>query len=75
MLYYRENTELTECKTYRHSHYKPRTGRWRTLVAHKKNPDCKGYSCHQRLVNTWHDTINLMMWWMEWWCTLLMGEA
>jgi hypothetical protein len=27
MLYYRENTELTECKTYRHSRYKPRTGR------------------------------------------------
>ena len=33
--------------------------------------DCKGYSCHQRLLNTWHDIIH-MTWWMEWWCTLLM---
>jgi hypothetical protein len=74
MLYYRENTKLTKCKPYGHSHYKTRTGRWRTLVAHKKSPDCKGYSCHQRLLSTWHD-INLMIWWMKWWCTLLMSEA
>jgi hypothetical protein len=31
--------------------------------------DCKGYSCHQRLLNTWHDIIH-MTWWMEWWWNL-----
>jgi hypothetical protein len=36
MLYYLENAELTECMTCRHSHYKPRTGRGKTLVAYKK---------------------------------------
>jgi hypothetical protein len=36
MLYYLENAELTECMTYGHSHYKPRTGREKTLVAYKK---------------------------------------
>jgi len=29
MLYYLENAELTECMTYGHSRYKPRTGRER----------------------------------------------
>jgi len=36
MLYYLENTELTNCRTYRHTHSKPRTGRGRTFVAHRK---------------------------------------
>jgi hypothetical protein len=36
MLYYLENVELTKCRTYRHSRYKPRTGRGRTHVTHKK---------------------------------------
>jgi hypothetical protein len=36
MLYYLENAELTECMTYGHSHYKPRTCREKTLVAYKK---------------------------------------
>jgi len=36
MLYYLENVKLTECMTYRHSHYKPRTDRGKTLVAYKK---------------------------------------
>jgi hypothetical protein len=36
MLYYLGNAELTECMTYGHSRYKPRTGRGKTLVAYKK---------------------------------------
>jgi hypothetical protein len=36
MLYYLENAELTECKTCRHAHYKPRTGRGRTHVTFRK---------------------------------------
>jgi len=36
MLYYLENAEMTECMTYGHSRYKPRTGRVKTLVAYKK---------------------------------------
>jgi len=36
MLYYLENAEMTECMTCRHSRYKPRTGRGKTLVAYKK---------------------------------------
>jgi hypothetical protein len=36
MLYYLENDELTECMTCGHSHYKPRTGMGKTLVAYKK---------------------------------------
>jgi hypothetical protein len=36
MLYYLENVELTECMTCRHSHYKPKTSRGKTLVAYKK---------------------------------------
>jgi len=36
MLYYLENTEMTECMTCRHSHYKLRTDRGKTLVAYKK---------------------------------------
>ena len=36
MLYYLENAEMTECMTYGHSRYKPRTGRGKTLVAYKK---------------------------------------
>jgi len=36
MLYYLENVELTKCRTYGHSHYKPRTSREKTIVIHKK---------------------------------------
>jgi hypothetical protein len=36
MLYYLESAEMTECMTCRHSRYKPRTGRGKTLVAYKK---------------------------------------
>jgi len=36
MLYYLENAELTECMTCGHSHYKPRTGRGKTLVSYKQ---------------------------------------
>jgi hypothetical protein len=36
MLYYLENVELTEYRICGHSRYKPRTGRGRTLVTHKK---------------------------------------
>jgi hypothetical protein len=36
MLYYLENVELIECWTCGHSRYKPRIGRGKTLVAHKK---------------------------------------
>jgi hypothetical protein len=39
MLYYLENTEMTECRTCGHSRYKPITGRGRTLVTHRK-PRC-----------------------------------
>jgi hypothetical protein len=35
MLYYLENTDLIECKTYWHARYKPRTRKEMTLVAHK----------------------------------------
>ena len=36
MLYYLENVELIEFRTCGHSRYKPRIGRGKTLVAHKK---------------------------------------
>jgi len=36
MLYYLENVELTECMTRGHSHYKPITGRGKTLMEYKK---------------------------------------
>jgi hypothetical protein len=36
MLYCLENVELTKCMTCGHSHYKPRTGMRKTLVAYKK---------------------------------------
>jgi hypothetical protein len=36
ILYYLENTKLTECKTYKHARYKLRTGRGRTLVSYRK---------------------------------------
>ena len=36
MLYYLENAEMTECMTCRHSRYKPRTDREKTLLAYKK---------------------------------------
>ena len=36
MLHYLENTELTKCKIYEHSHYKPSSGRGMTLLSHRK---------------------------------------
>jgi hypothetical protein len=36
MLYYLENVELSECRTCRYAHCKPRTNRERTLIAHRK---------------------------------------
>ena len=36
MLYYLENTELTECRIYGYSRYKPMTNKGRTFVAHRK---------------------------------------
>jgi hypothetical protein len=36
MLYCLENVELTEYRTCEHSRYKPKTGKGKTLVAHKK---------------------------------------
>ena len=36
MLYYLENTDLIECRTYDHAWYKPRTSKWRTFIAHRK---------------------------------------
>jgi hypothetical protein len=36
ILDYLENAKMTECMTCRHSRYKPRTGRGKTLVAYKK---------------------------------------
>ena len=66
MLYYIENTELTECETCEHSHYKPITGKGRTFFAHRK---LRYFSIASRLLSIWHDT-NHMMRWMKWWCTL-----
>jgi len=36
MIYYLENDELTECMTYGHSRYKPRTDMGKNLMAYKK---------------------------------------
>jgi hypothetical protein len=36
MMCYLENAELTECRTCRYSRYKLKTGRGKTLIAHKK---------------------------------------
>ena len=36
ILYYFENPYLTKCKIYVHAPYKPRIGRGKTLVAHRK---------------------------------------
>jgi len=36
MIYYLENAELTECMTYGHSGYKPRTGMGKNLMAYEK---------------------------------------
>jgi hypothetical protein len=36
MLYYGEDVNLTEHKTYGHARYKPNMGRERTLVTYKK---------------------------------------
>jgi len=36
MLYYFENANLTDYKTYGHARYKPKTGREKTIVAHRK---------------------------------------
>ena len=36
MLYNLENPELTEYKTCGHAHYKPKTGRGKTLIVYRK---------------------------------------
>jgi hypothetical protein len=36
MFYFLENTELTECRTCKHSHYKPIIGKWRTIITFRK---------------------------------------
>ena len=36
ILYYNKNTDLIECKTCEHARYELRTGKKRTLIAHKK---------------------------------------
>ena len=36
ILYYGEDVNLTECKTYRYDRYKPNMGKGKTLVAYKK---------------------------------------
>ena len=36
MLYYYENTDFIECRTYRHAQYKPKTGR-EGLSSHIEN--------------------------------------
>ena len=36
MLYYLENAQLTECRTWGHARYKSKNGRGRTLVTHRK---------------------------------------
>jgi len=43
MLYYLENAEVTECRTCRHSIYKPRTSRGKTLVVHVGVLICEVY--------------------------------
>ena len=64
MLYYLENAEMTECMTCRHSRYKPRTGRGKTLVAYKKlwyfliTPRLQRLFMSRRTAEhmTWHQT-------------------
>ena len=43
MLYYFENAELTECRTYGNSSYKPRTSKRKTLVVHAGVLICEVY--------------------------------
>jgi hypothetical protein len=76
MMYYLENTELTECKTWGIPIINLELA-GEGLLSHIKNLDtsqshldCRGYSCHQRLLSIWHDT-NHMIRWMEWWCIFL----
>jgi hypothetical protein len=51
----------------------------KTLMAYKNldtsqsHLDCRGCSCHQRLLSTWHG-INHMMRLMVWWCILLTAK-
>jgi hypothetical protein len=64
MLYYLENTEMTECMTCEHSRYKPRTSRGKTLVAYKKlryfpiTPRLQRLFMSPRIVEhmTWHQS-------------------
>jgi len=70
MMYYLENVELTECRTCDILITNSKVvGKW--LLSHIKNLDTsqshlnyRGYSYHQRLLSTWHDT-NHMIWWIE----------
>jgi len=36
MLYYLENTKLTECRTCGHTRYKPKTATEKILIVHRK---------------------------------------
>jgi hypothetical protein len=79
ILYYLENAELTECMTVDIPVTNPELAGGR-LLWHIKNldtsqshPDCRGYSCHQGLLSTWHGTNHIMRL-MEWWCILLMEK-
>jgi hypothetical protein len=79
MLYYLENVELTSAWHVGILVTNPELARKR-LSLYIKNLDtsqscldCRGYSCHQGLLSTWHGT-NHIMWLMEWWCILLMAK-
>ena len=45
----------------------------KNLDTSQSHLDCRGYSCHQRLLSTWHG-INHIIRLMEWWCILLMAK-
>jgi len=58
MLYYLENTKLNKCRTCWYARINPKLIGKR-LLSHIENLDifqlhlnCKGYSCHQRLLST-----------------------
>ena len=66
MIYYLENVELTEFMTYGHSHYKPRTGMGKNLMAYKKlryfsiKPRLRRLFMSQRIGEhmIWHQSYN-----------------
>jgi len=68
MLYYLENANLTEYRICVHSWYKPRTGRRRTFVTHRKlryfpiTPKLQRLLMSQKTTTNRHDTIHLIQW-------------